>query len=101
MILEGSLVLYKLRPARVTRLGEKLDIEIEGGETQKVRPKDVALLHPGPIKTLAEALRPQQGEIATAWEMLAGSATTLSDLAELAYRHVHPGYRLGCLADRR
>ena len=85
MILEGSLVLYKLRPARVTRLGEKLDIEIEGGETQKVRPKDVALLHPGPIKTLAEALRPQQGEIATAWEMLAGSATTLSDLAELAF----------------
>ena len=85
MILEGSLVLYKLRPARVTRLGEKLDIELEGGETQKVRPKDVALLHPGPIKTLAEALRPQQGEIATAWEMLAGSATTLSDLAELAY----------------
>ena len=85
MILEGSLVLYKLRPARVTRLGEKLDIEIEGGETQKVRPKDVALLHPGPIKTLAEALRPQQGEVATAWEMLAGSATTLPDLAELAY----------------
>jgi exoribonuclease II len=90
MILEGSLVLYKLRPARVTRLGEKLDIELEGGETQKVRPKDVALLHPGPIKTLAEALRPQQGEIATAWEMLAGSTTTLPDLAELAYGKFTP-----------
>jgi exoribonuclease II len=85
MILEGSLVLYKLRPARVTRLGEKLEIELEGGETQKVRQKDVALLHPGPIKTLAEALRPQQGEVTTAWEMLAGSTTTLPDLAELTY----------------
>lgn len=85
MIREGSLVLYKLRPARVARLGEKLDIEMEGGETQRVRPKDVTLLHPGPIKTLAEALRPQNGEIETAWEMLAGDTTTLSELAELAF----------------
>ncbi len=82
---EGSLVLYKLRPARVARLGEKLDIEIEGGETQKVRPKDVTLLHPGPLTSLAEALRPQAGEVETAWEMLAGSTTTLPELAELAF----------------
>ncbi len=82
---EGSLVLYKLRPARVARLGEKLDIEIEGGETQKVRPKDVTLLHPGPLASLAEALRPQQGEVETAWEMLAGSTTTLPELAELTF----------------
>ena len=85
MIREGSLVLYKLRPARVARLGGKLDIEMEGGETQRVRSKDVMLLHPGPIKTLAEALQPQNGESETAWEMLAGGTTTLSELAELAF----------------
>ncbi len=85
MIREGSLVLYKLRPARVTRLGEKLDIELEGGESLKVRPKDVALLHPGPIQSLAEVLWPHTGEVETAWEMLAGGTTTLRELAELAY----------------
>jgi exoribonuclease-2 len=85
MLSEGSLVLYKLRPGRVVRLGDKIEVELEGGETQKVRPKDVTLLHPGPIRTLAEALRPLQGEVATAWEMLAGGTTTLADLAELAF----------------
>ena len=43
---EGSLVLYKNRPARVARVGEKLEIQLEGGETQRVRPKDVTGLHP-------------------------------------------------------
>jgi exoribonuclease-2 len=85
MMREGSLVLYKGHPARVARLGEKLDIELDGGETQKVRPKDVILLHAGPIKVLGEALRPQQGEVETAWEMLAGAGATLAELAELAY----------------
>lgn len=82
---EGSLVLYKLRPARVARLGEKLDLETEDGEGPKVRPKDVALLHPGPLVKLAEALKPQRGEVETAWEMLAGGTTTLPELAELAF----------------
>ncbi len=82
---EGSLVLYKLRPARVARLGEKLDIETEEGEGPKVRLKDVTLLHPGPIRSLAEALRPQRGEVETAWEMLTGGTTSLPELAELAF----------------
>lgn len=79
-----SLVLYKNRPARVVRTGKKLEIEVPGGEKLSVRPKDVVLLHPGPLLTLAE-LRPQSGEIKTAWELLAGSTTTLAELAELAY----------------
>ena len=46
----NSLVLYRTRPARVAGVsGDKLAIEIDGGETAKVRPKDVALLHPGPL----------------------------------------------------
>ena len=81
---ENSLVLYKNRPARVKHVGEKLDIELAGGEIQKVRPKDVVLLHPGPMRSLSE-LRPQPGEVEAAWEILAGSTTTLRELADLIY----------------
>jgi exoribonuclease-2 len=81
---QDSLVLYKGHAARVVRTGKKLEIEIEGGETLSVRPKDVVLLHPGPLHNLVE-LQPQTGEIRTAWELLAGSTTTLAELAELAY----------------
>jgi exoribonuclease-2 len=81
---EGSLVLYKNRPARVARVGGKIEIELEGGETLKVRPKDVTGLHPGPMDSLSE-LEPQAGEVKTAWELLAGGTTSLTDLAELAF----------------
>jgi len=81
---EGSLALYKNRPARVARVGDKVEIELAGGETQKVRLKDVTLLHPGPLRNLAE-LQPLEGETIAAWELLAGGTTTLPELAELAY----------------
>ena len=83
-IRENSLVLYRARPARVLRADEKLSLELEGGESAKVRAKDVTPLHPGPLKSLAE-LRPAAGDVQTAWEILAGSDTTLAELAELAY----------------
>lgn len=81
---EGSLVLYKNRPARVKRAGKKLEIELEGAEIRQVRPKDVALLHPGPLERLDE-LKPQAGEVETAWEILAGATLHLAELAELVY----------------
>lgn len=84
-ILENSLVLYKARPARVRQAGDKLTLELENGETIKVRPKDVTLLHPGPLPSLAAALQPPAGDPQTAWEILAGTHTTLAELAELAY----------------
>lgn len=84
MITANSLVLYKTHPARVEQAGEKMTLELAGGETLKVRPKDVALLHPGPCKTLAE-LKPTDGDVRTAWEILAGDSTTLAELAELAF----------------
>ena len=83
-IRENSLVLYRARPARVLRADEKLSLELEGGESAKVRAKDVTPLHPGPLKSLAE-LRPAAGDVQTAWEILAGGDTTLAELAELAY----------------
>jgi len=80
----GSLVLYKERPARVTSAHERLQLELPNGETIKVRPKDVQMLHPGPLQSLDELL-PLDGEIEAAWEILAGSTTTLEELAELAF----------------
>jgi exoribonuclease-2 len=80
----GSLVLYKGRPARVQRIGAKLQIELEGRDTLSVRPKDVTCLHSGPMESLSE-LQPQIGEVKTAWEILAGETISLEDLAELVY----------------
>jgi exoribonuclease-2 len=84
-----SLVLYKNRPARVLQTGERLEIEVEGGKPLKVRAKDITLLHPGPIDSLGD-LQPQEGDIETAWELLAGSTTNLAELTELAYGNYTP-----------
>jgi exoribonuclease-2 len=81
---EDSLALYKTRPAIVRRLGKKLELELEGGERLMVRPKDIVPLHPGPVESL-DGLRPLEGEVETAWELLAGGVTTLAELAELIY----------------
>ena len=80
----NSLVLYKVHPARILNLGEKIEIELAGGQTKRVRTKDVELLHPGPLRSLGE-LTPQEGEPEAAWELLEGAQTTLQELAELAF----------------
>lgn len=84
-----SLVLYKIRPARVLALGEKIEIELEGGQVKRVRPKDIALLHPGPLRSLSD-LAPREGELAEAWELLEGAETNLSELAELMFDELTP-----------
>ena len=87
---KGSLVLYKHGPARVEAVGrKKITIVLADGETVRVRPKDIDLLHPGPIESLGD-LASRQGEMKTAWELLSGSATTLRELAELAYGEYTP-----------
>lgn len=85
----NGLVLYKVRPARVLALGEKVEIELEGGQTKRVRPKDIEPLHPGPLASLAE-LAPRQGSLAEAWELLEGGATDLKELAEILYGDFSP-----------
>ncbi|HYN79647.1 MAG TPA: ribonuclease catalytic domain-containing protein, partial [Lamprocystis sp. (in: g-proteobacteria)] len=84
-----SLVLYKVRPARVLSVGEKIEIALEGGQTKRVRAKDVDLLHPGPLRSLGE-LVPVPGETEAAWEILEGGETTLRELAELAFTDFTP-----------
>jgi len=85
----GSLVLYKIRPARVLSVSDKIEIELEGAKSKRVRAKDVVLLHSGPLENLSE-LAPREGEIEEAWELLAGGSTNLSELAELAYGEFVP-----------
>ena len=81
---QNSLVLYKNGPARVIALGDKLDIELEDGRSLRVRPKDVALLHPGPLNGWC-GLNAPAGEAEAACELLEGNSTTLADLADLVY----------------
>ncbi len=81
---QNSLVLYKNGPAQVVALGDKLDIELQDGRSLRVRPKDVLLLHPGPVRSLSELNMPA-GEVEAACELLDGSQTTLPELAELIY----------------
>jgi len=89
MIPNDSLVLYKNRPALVKQTGSRLEIELEEGKTLKVRPKDIALLHPGPLLTLDE-LQPQTGDCESAWELLADDTITIDELAELVFETYTP-----------
>lgn len=79
----ASLVAHKNRPAVITQLGDKLEIQFTDGKSLSVRAKDVLLLHPGPV-SLNQLVAPE-GDLVAAWELLAGSEASLADVAELAY----------------
>ncbi len=81
----GSLVLFKGRPARVVQTGPRLVIQTSEGGTHKVRPKDVRLLHPGPVEALPEASPPEEALLLEAWEVVQGETIPLAELAELIY----------------
>ncbi len=86
----NSLVLYKGQPAVVRAAADKkLTIELPDGERVSVRPKDVAVLHPGPLAD-ARRLTTPTGDPVTAWELLDSGHTTLSELAELAFGEFTP-----------
>ncbi|RNE90414.1 RNB domain-containing ribonuclease [Marichromatium sp. AB31] len=85
-----SLVLYKTHPARVLGVGDKIEIQLDGGSTKRVRPKDIVLLHPGPLRSLGELETRPEGAVEDAWELLEGEQTTLEDLAELAFAEFTP-----------
>ncbi|MCG8428935.1 MAG: RNB domain-containing ribonuclease [Chromatiales bacterium] len=85
----GGLALYKIRPALITAVTDKIDIQLEGGKSKRVRPKDIAVLHPGPLSSLSD-LGPQDGNLDEAWELLSGSETNLRELAELMFNDFSP-----------
>ena len=85
----GSLVLYKIRPARIKEISDKIEIELEGGKTKRVRDKDIELLHPGPLSSL-KVLTPRSGEVEENWELLEDSTTDIKELSELIYGDYTP-----------
>jgi exoribonuclease-2 len=86
----GGLVLYKRRPARVSRVSEKIEIELQDGNRARVREKDVALIHPGPLENLDEMerearhLMSRQEDVELAWQILSDPGEGLHDLEVLA-----------------
>ena len=84
-----GLVVYKNRPALIIENSPDLQIELEDGRTQKVRSKDIILVHPGPVLNIAQ-LEPQSGDVETAWELLSDKSVTLRELAELAFGSFTP-----------
>ncbi|MDJ0807336.1 MAG: RNB domain-containing ribonuclease [Gammaproteobacteria bacterium] len=88
-LMPGSLVLYKIRPARIREVSDKIEIELEGGKSKRVRDKDITLLHPGPLASLRE-LTPQSGEVEENWELLEGSTTEIRELTELIFGDYTP-----------
>ncbi len=90
MFQTDNLVLYKKSPARIRQIAnKKLTIELDDGTMLNVRPKDITLLHPGPLKSIS-SLTALESDIKTAWEILAGEKTTLKELSELAFAEFTP-----------
>lgn len=81
----GALLLYKSQPAELIRLGDKIEISLlSQSQTKKVRPKDISLLHPGPITKL-DILSPPADDLEEARALLQGEETTLDEIAELVF----------------
>ena len=90
----GSLVLYKIHPAIVASVADKIEIQLAGGKSKRVRDKDVTLLHPGPLSSLG-ALHTSEPAIEEAWELLEGEEVGLSDLAEILFGEFSPAAAWG------
>ena len=86
---KGNLVLYKHCAALITAVSDKIEIQFADGKGRKVRPKDIQLLHEGPITNLS-SLGPMEGEVEEAWEMLQGEVVSIVDVAELVYAEATP-----------
>lgn len=84
--LEKALVIFKTKPGLITEVADKLTIQLAMGEQIKLRPKDITLLHPGPLGSLQELESPlAEGDLIGAWELLEGSRTTVQEAAELIF----------------
>ena len=96
MLKIGNIVLYKDRPALIRECADKYTIEYATG-TQKVREKDICLLHEGPLPSLSALLPSAQKDeerdvlnaaLNEAWELLQDEnrpSFSLAEIAELAF----------------
>ena len=85
----GCLVLYKQSAALVTAVSDKIELELVGGKSKRVRKKDITLLHPGPLTDLSNLKQPD-ADVEEAWELLGEETTNLKELAELIYGEFTP-----------
>jgi len=95
MISEGSLVIYKNKPAVVKEQTDgKFLISLAGAEQIKVRDKDIELIHPGPVKNFdsLESIGTQTSAIREAWELLLdeGSSMSLNDFSSFIFNEYTP-----------
>ena len=96
MLKTGNIVLYKDRPALIRECADKYTIEYALG-SQKVREKDICLLHEGGLSSLAALEMPAEKDTERAalnasfneaWELLQDEnrpSFTLYEIAELAF----------------
>ncbi|MEA3333867.1 MAG: RNB domain-containing ribonuclease [Pseudomonadota bacterium] len=81
----GALLLYKSQPAKLVKLGDKIEIDLLAKPlSKKVRPKDVSFLHSGPITDL-NLLTPDMDDLEEARSLLSGEETTLEEIADLVF----------------
>jgi exoribonuclease-2 len=102
MIHSGSLVIFKNLIARVASAAEgRITIELESGETKKVREKDVSLLHPGPANRIPPDM--EGGDFETAHAMIAAGKEgrepiplSWSELSDLVFGEYSPASAASC-----
>jgi exoribonuclease II len=94
MIPTGAIVFFKGKPAISTRDGDRLVLDVQGGQSIRVRDKDVELIHPGPYQKLPTPAG--MADFETAWEMTAGTEVGLAELAELVFGVDGAAERLAC-----
>ncbi len=86
----GALVVYKNKPARIRELGDKIEIDLPGGKTQRVRDKDVQWLHAGPVARLDGLGEGLSGEPDEARALMEQEALPIADVAELVFSTATP-----------
>lgn len=87
-------MLYKIHPAIVSSVSDKVEIQLAGGKSRRVRDKDVSVLHPGPLASLG-ALQVGEAAIEEAWELLEGEQVGLAELAEFLFGEYSPASAWG------
>ena len=91
-----ALALYKNRPVIVLEVKDRIEICLEDGSSLRVRDKDLAPLHDGPVKAMP--LPAEGGDFETARRMLMPGAASLpwAEMAELVFGEAGPAQALAC-----
>jgi len=87
---KGNLVIYREKAAIVTATGAKIEIKLAIGKSVKVRPKDIQLLHIGPVSNFSQLQLSVAVDINEIREILNGETTSLDELMELMYEQNTP-----------